>query len=175
MTIVPVLNFRDFIAAEGDALTTTSMQVAAVFGRRHDNVVRAIRTLMARLPEDRRLNFEESVELRLNPSGGAAIADVSYRMTRTGFTLLAMRFTGKKALAFQLAYIDAFDAMAAYIKNQREGIQFQFLRQELEFKGRKSAVSCAAREMRSWQDEKPARLSEMNKLLHEMQPQLLPN
>lgn len=34
-----------------------------------------------------------------------------YHLTRDGFTLLAMGFTGKKALAFKLAYIDAFNRM----------------------------------------------------------------
>ena len=33
----------------------------------------------------------------------------AYRPTRDGFTLLAMGFTGKKALQFKLAYIDAFN------------------------------------------------------------------
>ena len=32
---------------------------------------------------------------------------------------------GKKALAFKLAYLDAFDAMAAFIRNQTVGIRFQ--------------------------------------------------
>ena len=36
-----------------------------------------------------------------------------YLMNRDGFTLLAMGFTGKKALQFKLAYIDAFNTMEA--------------------------------------------------------------
>ena len=172
MAKVPVLNFQDFIAADGDALSTTSLQVAAVFGKRHDDLLKRIRSLCAQLPEDRLGYFAETVDMRENPSGGAFIPSVCYSITRDGFTLLAMGFTGKKALAFKLAYIDAFNAMAAYIKNQREGLQFQYFRKELEYKGRKSQVSGAAREMRHWQDEKPARLSEMDGLLQRMQPPL---
>lgn len=172
---VPVLNFRDFIAANGDALTTTSQQVAAVFGKRHDDVLKRIRALSLELPPDRLGYFAETVEMRANPSGGAAIPSPGYCITRDGFTLLAMGFTGKKALAFKLAYIDAFNAMAAYIKNQREGLQFDYLRKELEYKTRKGKISACAREMRGWQDEKPERLGEMNSLLEQMQPSLLPN
>lgn len=56
------------------------------------------------------------MELRGNPSGGAAIPSTSYLTTRDGFTLLAMGFTGAKALSFKLAYIDAFNAMAAHFE-----------------------------------------------------------
>lgn len=170
---VPVLNFRDFIAAQGDNLTTTSQQVAAVFGKRHDDVLKRIRALSAELPPDRLGYFAETVEMRANPSGGAAIPSPGYCITRDGFTLLAMGFTGKKALEFKLAYIDAFNAMAAYIKNQREGLQFDYLRKELEYKTRKGKISACAREMRHWQDEKPERIGEMNYLLEQMQPSLL--
>lgn len=175
MKSFPVLNFRDFVQADGDQLSTTSLQVAAAFGKRHDAVLRDIRALLNDLPEDRYHNFVETVELRANPSGGAAIRSPAYRMSRDGFTWLALRFRGKRALAFQVAYTDAFNAMAAYIKNQREGLQFQYFRKEVEFKARSGQISHAAREMRHWQDEKPRRLNEMDVLLVEMQPSLLPN
>lgn len=174
MDTIPVLNFQEFIAAEGDVLTTDSQKVAAVFGKRHDAVLRDIRALVKSLPAERLHNFVEASYLVEQPHGGVA-EYASYRITRDGFTWLAMRFRGKKALSFQIAYTDAFNAMAAYIKNQREGLGYQFLRKELEFKGRKSAVSHAAREMRHWQDEKPARLAEMDGLLERLQPTLLPN
>lgn len=171
MNQVPVLNFRDFIAADGELLTTTSQHVAAVFGKRHDNVLRTIRALMEQLPaEFNVLNFEAVAYL-----DEKAESRSMYRLTRDGFTLLAMRFTGKKALMFQLAYIEAFNRMAEYIQNQRNGLQYRFLAAELEFKQEKQKVSACAREMRKWQDTKPAMLNEMNVLLERMQPSLLPN
>lgn len=39
-----------------------------------------------------------------------------YIITRDGFTLLAMGFTGSKALKFKLQYIQAFNAMEAKLK-----------------------------------------------------------
>src|SRR5690554_5793386 len=39
-----------------------------------------------------------------------------YYMNRDGFTLLAMGFTGKKALEFKLKYIEAFNRMEQQLK-----------------------------------------------------------
>lgn len=98
-------------------VTTTSTQVAQFFGKRHDNVLRAIRALIRETASDNRfLNFEETVEVRENPSGGAPISMPAYRMDREGFMLLAMGFTGKEALRWKLAYIAAFNRMEAELQ-----------------------------------------------------------
>jgi Rha family phage regulatory protein len=86
--------------------TTTSNQVAQHFGKRHERVLDAARTLIAELPADAQHNFVLS---EYTDCTGRSLP--AYRLTRDGFTLLAMGFTGKKALAFKLAYIDAFNAM----------------------------------------------------------------
>lgn len=101
------------LAAVNGTPTALSTDVASHFGKRHDNVVRDIEALIQDLPADRLLNFEETVTERPNPAGGAPIQSRAYRLTRDGFTLLAMGFTGKKALAFKLAYLDAFNRMEA--------------------------------------------------------------
>jgi Rha family phage regulatory protein len=104
------------IAVIGGQPTTTSADVARHFGRRHRDVLRAIENLMADLPADDRVrNFAQTVETRPNPSGGTPIESPAYILTRDGFTLLAMGFTGKRALAFKLAYIEAFNRMEAAI------------------------------------------------------------
>ena len=130
--------------------------------------------MIEQLPvEDRLPNFGQTVTMRENPNGGALIPSIAYTISRDGFTLLTMGFTGKKAFGFKLAYIKAFNAMAAFIKNQREGLQYQYLAKELEYKDKKSKVSACAREMRSWRDEKPALLSDMNLMREKLQPSLL--
>lgn len=53
--------------------TTTSTEVARVFGKQHRNVLQAIDGLLLQLSEDRLLNFQQTVEARENPSGGAPI------------------------------------------------------------------------------------------------------
>ncbi|WP_370649558.1 ORF6C domain-containing protein [uncultured Limosilactobacillus sp.] len=42
-----------------------------------------------------------------------------YYMNRDGFSLLAMGFTGKKALQFKLKYIDAFNQMEKQLQQQK--------------------------------------------------------
>ncbi len=93
-------------------VTTTSTQVAQHFNKRHDRVIRAIRDLIAKLPSDHLPIFGETSIDVLQPNGGTR-AETAYRMTRDGFTLLAMGFTGKEALQWKLAYIDTFNKMEA--------------------------------------------------------------
>lgn len=85
MNQVPVLNFHEFIVADGGQALTTSRRVAAAFGKRHNDVLRAIRDLVEQLPDDRKRNFAQTVERRENPSGGALISSPCYSLTRTGF------------------------------------------------------------------------------------------
>lgn len=88
--------------------TVTSLQIAEHFDKRHDNVLRAIRDLMDKLPADWLSHFEETLFEVPGPNG-AVRQEPAYRITRDGFTLLAMGFTGDRALAFKLAYIAAFN------------------------------------------------------------------
>lgn len=83
----------------------SSLQVAEHFARRHDNVVKAIRSL--EIPDEfRLLNFEES-----SYKNGQGKEQPLILMTRDGFTILVMGFTGKKAMEWKLRYMDAFNAM----------------------------------------------------------------
>lgn len=107
----PALAISPAITIVDGKPTTLSTDVARHFGKRHDNVVRDIENLRAQLDADHLLNFEETEQSRTSPLNGAPISAKAYRLTRDGFTLLAMGFTGKKALAFKLAYIDAFNRM----------------------------------------------------------------
>ena len=112
-----VVSAQPELSIHNGVVTTTSTQVAQFFGKRHDNVLRAIRALIRETASDNRfLNFEETVEVRENPSGGAPISMPAYRMDRDGFMLLAMGFTGKEALRWKLAYIAAFNRMEAELQ-----------------------------------------------------------
>ena len=92
--------------------TTLSTQVAEYFGKRHDNVIRDIRNLIESAPSLGLLNFEESYY-----KSEQGKKQPCYRMDRKGFVLLAMGFTGEKALQFKIAYIDAFDRMEEELRN----------------------------------------------------------
>jgi len=161
----PVLNFRDFIAVDDEVLTTTSQHVAVVFGKRHAHVLGKIRELIADIPDDfNQPNFRPVVYIDAKGE-----SRVSYMLTRDGFALLAMRFTGKKALTFQVAYIKAFNAMAAYIKNQRDGLRYRCMEKELECKDSARRGSIHGRGLNLRKQEKPVLESELAYLLDQAQ------
>jgi len=94
---------------EGRAVTS-SVEVARVYGKQHKHVLAAIEKLLPELPVDHQPNFRQMV-VTVEIGSGATRDSKAYHLTRDGFTLLAMGFTGKKALAFKLAYIEAFNQM----------------------------------------------------------------
>jgi Rha family phage regulatory protein len=90
-------------------LRTTSRLVADKFGKRHDNVLRDIEKLTDEVPDGfAALNFEASTYL---DSTGRTLPMVE--LTRDGFTLLAMGFTGKPAMEWKVRFIEAFNLMEA--------------------------------------------------------------
>ena len=104
------------VAIYDGVVTTLSTTVAAVFEKRHCDVLRSIETIVASLPESRKRNFALTFEIKR--LGNVERKTPVYRLTRDGFTFLAMGFTGEKAQAFKWQYIDAFNAME---KKLREG------------------------------------------------------
>ena len=93
------------LVKQGGEVWTDSRIVAARFGKRHDDVLRAIRGLGCS-EEFRLRNFAESDYV--NEQGRQ---QPMYRMTRDGFALLAMGFTGREAMAWKERFIDAFNAL----------------------------------------------------------------
>jgi Rha family phage regulatory protein len=86
-----------------------STDVAAYFGKRHKDVLRQIDNISANCPESfTERNFAPS---EYTDATGRKLP--AYSMTRDGFTMLAMGFTGPKAIQFKIAYIEAFSAMEA--------------------------------------------------------------
>lgn len=95
---------------------TTSKAIAEFFGKRHDNIIRSIDNLKVDLePSFYLLNFEEVYFEVQNPNGGFAKYR-AFNITKDGFTLLVMGFTGKEALAFKVAYINRFNEMETALK-----------------------------------------------------------
>lgn len=83
----------------------SSRQIAESFEKNHRDVLRAIDGLK----EDVRNFAQMFFETDTPDSYGRP--QRTYLMTRDGFTLLAMGFTGKAALEWKLKYIAAFNAM----------------------------------------------------------------
>lgn len=93
---------------------TDSLKVAETFEKEHRNVLKRARNLTAQNGAVEKMFFESTY---INQQGHEQ--PLIY-MNRDGFTLLAMSFTGKKALDFKLKYIQAFNKMEQQIRNQSE-------------------------------------------------------
>lgn len=105
---------NNLVIMKDQQAVTSSLQVAEVFEKEHKNVLRDISTL-----DLDRLNFEQMFLEGTEPDSYGRDRKVIY-MNRDGFTLLAMGFTGKKALEFKLKYIEAFNQMENSVKTQLE-------------------------------------------------------
>lgn len=110
---------RQLVSVQDNQITTTSLIISDAFGKLHKNVIRAIENLD--IPDDfATLNFELCYENNDLQNGKP---QKYYKITKDGFALLAMGFTGVKAMQFKVAYINAFNAMAEQLAmNEREQI-----------------------------------------------------
>ncbi len=95
-------------------MTTTSRNIAQVFGKNHKHVIRDIESLD--IPQD----FAESNFGLCSYKGKNGQSYKMHEVTRDGFTLLAMGFTGSKAMQFKLGYIEAFNSMETELLKKYE-------------------------------------------------------
>ena len=97
--------------------TVLSTNIADVFGKRHDHVLRDIESILKTTPEERLNNFIKiDIEKPAN-LGSGVVKYRAYALTKEGFTFLAMGFTGTKAAQFKWAYIDEFKRMEEALRN----------------------------------------------------------
>jgi Rha family phage regulatory protein len=114
-----VLTFTPTLAVIDGRPVVQSVAVAEHFQKQHKDVLRRIENLLIDLPEEHKRNFAPMF-VTVEIGKGAVRQSPAYHLTRDGFTLLAMGFTGRKALAWKLRYIDAFNAMEAELAARRE-------------------------------------------------------
>lgn len=98
-----------------DGVAVVSSRVVAYdFDKRHDHVLRDINNIIeSNTTQNWGLLFIES---QYKASNGKM--NKEYLLTRDGFSLLVMGFTGKEALQWKLQYIEAFNKMEEQIKQQ---------------------------------------------------------
>lgn len=94
-------------------LKTTSLIVAEKFNKRHKDVLRAVYSLDVSRDFTER-NFAPREEIRRHRTG--ATRKIWVEMTRDGFSLLVMGFTGRAAMGWKIKFLEAFNAMEAAIR-----------------------------------------------------------
>ena len=97
------------VEVQNGQIVVSSKQVAEHFGKEHKHVLESIREILA-VEKSATKFFVESTFKNRGKEYPMLL------MNRDGFTLLAMGFTGKKALEWKLKYIQAFNIMEEQIK-----------------------------------------------------------
>ncbi|MCC4342835.1 hypothetical protein GIX77_08895 [Lactobacillus reuteri] len=125
---------NELVIMKNRQAVTTSLQVSVNFKKRHDHILRDVDAMKKDVP-----NFGEMFSQATTTDSYGRERRIYY-MNRDGFSLLAMGFTGKKALQFKLKYIKAFNEMEEKQQkqlNQALSIEELNLRnRELDFKER---------------------------------------
>lgn len=115
----------DFINDETPVVS--SLDVARHFQKKHKHVLEEIRKIIINTPESfTGPNFRPS---EYTDSTGRKL--IAYQLTRDGFCLLVMGFTGQAALQWRIRYIQAFNALENAVRENirtaalEEGIRIQ--------------------------------------------------
>lgn len=107
-----MIHMNDLVIMKNKQAVTSSLQVAETFEKEHRNVLATIGGLL----KNKHTQHMFAKETYINEQNGQSYP--IYYMNRDGFTLLAMGFTGDKALQFKLQYIEAFNSMEEQVKFQ---------------------------------------------------------
>lgn len=122
------MDFLPMITEKDGVPVTTSRVVAEQFGKQHGHVLRDIEDLINQLKSEpvaddpnqskngavtRTFAEENFITTMYRDAKGEQRP--MYLLTRDGFTLLAMGFTGARAVQFKVAYINAFNRMERLI------------------------------------------------------------
>lgn len=112
---------QELVILKNKEAVTTSLQVAEAFEKKHKHVLEAIESVKRSVENSANvedvLNFEQMFVEGNEPDTYGRSRRVFF-MNRDGFSLLAMGFTGSKAISFKLKFIEAFNEMEKSIKER---------------------------------------------------------
>lgn len=109
--VIQEFDFSKMVMAIQGQAFTTSQKIAAYFGKRHDNVLRKIRQVRDECPDEfAQLNFEEADFIDKNCE-----TQPMFKLTKDGYMLVVMGFTGSAATLIKVRYIQACNWMADQI------------------------------------------------------------
>lgn len=102
----------NLVAVKNNQVVVSSKQFAEKFGKEHKNVVVSIRSIL--VAENSATKFFQEDNYRYRGQSFPI-----YYMNRDGFALIAMGFTGDKAIKWKVNYINAFNAMEVKLQSQQ--------------------------------------------------------
>lgn len=131
---------KELVLIQNGQPMTTSLIIAEVFEKRHADVITKIEKLECSKEFTER-NFSLS---EYKDSTGRNLK--MYNITRDGFTMIVMGYTGEKALKFKEKYIEQFNLMYDKLKEIEEKVHERLedlTPLEIEYKNRKAIYKSA--------------------------------
>lgn len=158
------------VALNGNQVMTTSLKVAEYFGKRHSDVLRAIKRIGCS-EEFTERNFALCHEINQLQNNKPR---PFYKMTKDGFMFLVMGFTGKIADTIKENYINAFNWMAEQLHKMQNSYLKQHNDLMLEYMKEKDVASMSGRLLRRWgREKKPSLTARIQQLEQQSQIKLL--
>ena len=137
------------ISQHGKSARVRSIDIAKHFGKRHDHVMRDIERLIRDVNEQSpNLGSEYFAESNFINDMNREYRE--YLMDEKGFSLLAMGFTGKRALSWKLKYIAAFDYMADLLQRKSRSAMDALAEAVSALESDKEKVSHHGKALASW-------------------------
>lgn len=97
------------VTLRGGHVSCTSLDIAKDFDKQHKDVLRVIDRVRADIGAE----FDQRNFAPISYIDGSGRAYRAFRLTRDGFVMVAMGFTGAQAASWKARYIEAFNAMEA--------------------------------------------------------------
>lgn len=167
--VVQEFDFSKMVMAIQGKAFTTSQKIADYFGKSHKNVLRKIRQTMSECPDDfARLNFEPTDFIDKNGE-----TQPMFKLTKDGYMLVVMGFTGAAATLIKVRYIQAFNWMADQLTRWHEmGEQAQH-RHALKVAKSEVKARIGSKMMNARKREKKLLALEFDQILSLTQPKLI--
>lgn len=104
---------EELVVVKENQVVTSSLQVAEAFGKRHKHVLDAIE---AKIHSAEFSAQYDTMFLEGTYQDKSGKKNKLYYMNRDGLSFIAFGFTGRKADAFKLKYIEAFNRMERQLR-----------------------------------------------------------
>lgn len=111
--------YRELVMVDGGTGYTTSHLIAERFGRTHSNVLASIDRIIAAM-NSQEFCFSGEMFREFHETDRRGRARRQFTINKDGFALLAMRFDGAAALAWQLRFIAAFNWLSGQLREREE-------------------------------------------------------
>ncbi|HDR7786431.1 TPA: Rha family transcriptional regulator [Bacillus paranthracis] len=113
------MNMKELVFVNNNnEVVTDSLMVADHFNKNHKDVLKAIRNIVDTLNGAGIVGERNFAPCTYEAENGRNYKKVV--MTRDGFSMLVMGFTGKEALVFRANFINEFNRMEDYIRSQEK-------------------------------------------------------